>query len=806
MKLLLRLPGLLCVSLALAVAGAPARPGASPSLADTNAYLRYVHPPVRAPFADGVDLSVPTALGDPRTAALGLVDVTKAPFNADPGGVRDATAALQDAINFARDHQMVCFFPPGTYRVSDTLTCIQQLYQRTNGRVFGASLWPCVLMGSRAGQERPRILLAPHSPGFGDPQRPKYVIHFWARGYANPTTADRVTDGRGPEQDQPNISMNQMFVNLDLSVGEGNAGAVALRHQAAEGSAVEDCTIDATHGLTGLEGGIGSGGSSANVTVLGGRIGLDFRTTQPTPVITGFTLIGQSQAAIRYSGRQTLVAVGLKIVGRGTAGPLLVASGGEGRLFLQGPDQPMQGQVSLVDSEIVFEGTAGANNQKRVAIQSNRSLYLNNVFVRGATQVAVHSDDGAELLGETDGWLRVIEYAHGARFGGKGDIQYRYPIYLDGRRQETDLVRVAKNEAPPADLQSRHLWAANFPSSESPAAANVKAPPFGARGDGVADDTDALQRAINEREIVFLPKGYYRISRTLELRWHTKFVGVGQHLSVLMAARAEGDFADPARPAPLVRTADEVAADSVLAFCGLWAPNNLTNVYALAWRSGARSVFRAVEFSHRSLWLPGAGSGPRRASAPLRSHPLVLITGHGGGNWYNFREGGEYVQAPGYRHLLVEGTSGPLNFYQLSPQHVSSDVAVELRRVQNVSVFGTKYEGSSPMLLVADSANVRCFGHGGNGKPVADSVLFQFERSRDFLVANAVEGPTKIGEKSLSHRLGGTDPRQWSMLDDRPDNALECRTASLDRPVLYQRGAPSPGASASAGTLKPNRP
>jgi hypothetical protein len=97
-------------------------------------------------------------------------------------------------------------------------------------------------------------------------------------------------------------------VNLDLTIGEGNAGAVALRHQAAEGSAVEDCTIDATHGLTGLEGGIGSGGSSANVTVLGGRIGLDFRTTQPTPVITGFTLIGQSQAAIRYSGRQTRLA------------------------------------------------------------------------------------------------------------------------------------------------------------------------------------------------------------------------------------------------------------------------------------------------------------------------------------------------------------------------------------------------------------------------------------------------------------------------------------------------------------------
>jgi len=301
--------GLTFFAIILQAAGGPAAVPRSVS-GDSSAYLRYVHPTVREPFTDGVSLAVPAELGDPRSAALGLVDVTKASFNADPTGARDATVAVQQAINFARDHQMVCFFPPGTYRVSDTLECVEQLYQRANGRVFGAPLWPCLLVGSRAAAARPRILLAPNSPGFGDPRQPKYVVHFWARGYANPTPADRVTDGRGPEQEQPNISMNQMFVNLDIVIGEGNAGAVALRHQAAEGSAIKDCTIDATHGLTGIEGGIGSGGSSAGVTVLGGRVGLDFRTMQPTPVITGFTLIGQTETAIRYSGRQTLAAVG----------------------------------------------------------------------------------------------------------------------------------------------------------------------------------------------------------------------------------------------------------------------------------------------------------------------------------------------------------------------------------------------------------------------------------------------------------------------------------------------------------------
>lgn len=739
---------------------------------------------------DGVNLKVPDQLEDRRSAALGLVDVTKKPFNADPTGARDSTKALQEAINFARDNQMICHFPPGTYRISDTLECVRQLYLRSSGRALGAHLWPCVLAGSRSGKERPRILLAPHSPGFDNPQKPKYVVHFWARGYLNPTTADRVTDGRDAEQEQPNISMNQMLVNLDIVIGEGNPGAVALRHQAAEGSAMEDCTIDATHGLTGIEGGIGSGGSSAGVTVIGGRIGLDFRTSQPTPVITGFTLINQSEAAILYSGRQTLVAAGLKIISRSNAGPLIVASGGMGKLFLQKADQPLAGQISLVDGEIVFENASSTPAQERVAISSTHSVYLNNVFVRGATKVAVNPDDRTGLAGNPEGWVRVLEYAQGAGATGQGELRYNFPIYIDGRRQMNNLALVATNQSPPADLQSRHLWSSNFPSGESPIAANVKAPPYNARGDGKADDTDAIQKAVNENEVVFLPKGYYRISRTIVLRPRTKLTGIGQHLSVLVVSAPEGDFANDAKPAPMIRTADEPNAETVLAFCGLWAPHNIPGVFALHWRCGRKSVFRAVELYHSPIFGPNPAPGTRRPSPSPRHHPLVLITGHGGGNWYNFREGGEYPQASGYRHLLIEGAEGPLNFYQLSPQHVSSDFAVELRGAKNISIFGTKYEGSQPMIRVADSAHIRLFGHGGNGKPVAGSFLFKFERCRDFLVANAVEGPTKIGECTLSHRLGGTDPRLWFMISDQPSPRVETHTQPLDRPVLYRRGNP----------------
>jgi hypothetical protein len=744
-----------------------------------DTYLRYVHPTIREPFPDLIDLTIPAELEDQRTAALGLVDVAKGPFRADSTGREDSTRALQAAINFARDHQMVCFFPPGTYRISDTLVCVQQLYRRSNGRVLGGNRFPNLLVGSRAGAQRPRLVLAPRSPGFGNPQKPKLVVYFWARGYANPTTAGRVADGFGPEVEQPNISMNQMLVNLDIVIGEGNPGAIALRHQAAEGSAIEDCTIDATHGLAGLQGGIGSGGGSAGVTVIGGRLGLDFTGylsgTQPTPTITGFTLRGQTEAAIRSTSRQTLVAAGLKIIADRCAGPLIQVGTGDIH----------RGELSLVDSEIEFTDAALARPQ-RVVVASGRGVYLHDVFVRGATEVVVDAEQKTELPANPEGWLHIREYAHASRPRSNQGREYRYPVYVDGHRVE-GVCEVERGQAPPTDLQSRHLWAARFPSFESAGAANVRAAPYEAQGDGRADDTAAIQRAIDESEIVFLPKGCYRLTRTLDLRSHTKLIGVGQHLSILLTTGG-GIFADAEKPAPLVRTADTAQADTVLAFLGLLAPNNVPGATALHWRCGGRSVFRAVEVSKQALY--GFARPPRGAPKPAArpQGPPVLITGHGGGNWYNYRYSTGPGDAADYRQLLVDGAQGPLRFYQFSPQHATSDYATALHGARHISIFGTKYEGNHPMLLVRDCDDIRLFGHGGNAKGMPGGALFVFERTSHFLFANGVDGPTKIGTRSLSHPEVSTDPRQWHMLLDRFPDGTEFKLPPLERPVLYRRG------------------
>jgi len=456
-----------------------------------------------------------------RLAELGCLDVTKPPYEADPTGKRDSTAAIQRAVNDARDRQLVCFFPSGTYLISDTISCEQPVQKLDKPRFTDGmrqSYWDipnrtCILMGSTSGK-RPVLKLAANAKGFDDAAKPKNAVYIWAQ------TRNDVEGKAEPEwgKEQPNISFGHTFRGIDIDV-RGHAGAVGIRHTGSQGATLQDCTILAEGAFAGMNNCPGQGGGTYNIEVRGGQYGILSGTECRFPMLCGCVFTDQTKAPVSHASKSPpMLLVGCRIDAATAVAVNLTMN-------------EALTAVSLIDCVVRLRkpGTLFGGG-RRV------NMLLENCWLQGVNAVKA---DGKRIANPAR-WTKVNRYVAGT----DDSVQCIDGVTSTGGEiaDWTDGVAAPRYE----DLHAKH-WS-RTPSFEDKDAVNVKS--LGVKGDGKTDDTAALQSAIGKHEKLFLPKGAYRITKPLALGPRTALFGMHRSLAALRMDRVEGAEEQPAITMP----------------------------------------------------------------------------------------------------------------------------------------------------------------------------------------------------------------------------------------------------------------
>jgi len=167
------------------------------------------------------------------------------------------------------------------------------------------------------------------------------------------------------------------------------------------------------------------------------------------------------------------------------------------------------------------------------------------------------------------------------------------------------------------------------------------------------------------------------------------------------------------------------------------------------------------------------------------------------------------LQRPGYRTLLINGSTSGLRFYPHNTEQAFSDAYTEIRWSSNVTLFNAKSEGNYVVLWIRDSDLVTVHGYGGNAGAFPNTTrykdghaqfmpsMFRIQRSTRVTLANLMNSERPYMEPSALVASGdAVDPRTYNMVlrQDRDGMCIpdvngtdECEvTRVLERPVLWR--------------------
>jgi sugar lactone lactonase YvrE len=593
----------------------------------------------------------------------------KFPVHAD--GAADDSAALQQAIDKVQETtgQGIVFVPSGRYRITRTI------YVWPGVRVIGY------------GPTRPVIVLGKDTPGF---QQGMGYMFFFAggrpgheHGRARPRREDDpVFPGTVPPISEvvdanPGTFYSAMS-NVDFEIGDGNPAAVGIRFHVAQHCYLAHMDFHIGSGLAALH---DIGNEAEDLHFYGGQYGI--MTRKPSPgwqfTLLDSTFEGQSVAAIKeHEAGLTLIHDEFKNV------PEAISI-----------DPTYAEELWVKNSR--FENISGPLVTISNEYNARTEINFEDVVCSHVSLFALFRESGEKISGPGAAY-RVKAFSHGLTIpdiGAKAGIQTSF---------QTEPLSTLPELGPPAirDLPARDTWV------------NIKT--LGVKGDGVTDDTAAMQKAIEEHPALYLPTGRYLVSDTITLKPDTALIGLHPSTTQIDLNDLTPAFQGPGAPKALLETPR--GGTNIVVGIGLYPGGINSRAVGAMWMAGEQSLMNDVRFlgGHGTNNPDGTRVNPynntHTADPDLAKrwdgqYPSLWVIHGGGGTFANIWTPDTYAQAGMY----VSDTETPGHVYELSSEH-HVRTEVKFNHAANWEIFALQTEeergegGFALPLEIADSQNI----------------------------------------------------------------------------------------------------